>query len=88
MPLKSIYTEEELIEKIKAIDEEIAATGNKRAYTFGDGQINQSVTYKTVDDLMKLRKQYMDELKKINPDYDVVQAYSIRSNLGNRMGHR
>ena len=88
MPLKSIYTEEELVNKIKELDEQIAATGNKRAYTFGDGQINQSVTYKTVDDLMKLRKQYMDELKKINPDYEAASAYSIRSNLGNRSGYR
>ena len=88
MPLKSIYTEEELVNRIKELDEQIAATGNKRAYTFGDGQINQSVTYKTVDDLMKLRKQYMDELKKINPDYEAASAYSIRSNLGNRSGYR
>ena len=44
MPVKSIYTEEELIEKIKELDEQIAATGNKRGYTFGDGQVNQSVT--------------------------------------------
>ena len=88
MPVKSIYTEEELIEKIKELDEQIAATGNKRGYTFGDGQVNQSVTYKTVDDLIKLRKQYMDELKKINPDYEAVPAYSIRSNLGNRSGYR
>ena len=88
MPVKSIYTEEELIKKIKKLDEQIEATGNKKGYTFGDGQVNQSVTYKTVDDLIKLRKQYMDELKKINPDYDAVQAYSIRSNLGNRTGRR
>ena len=88
MPVKSIYTEEEFIKNIKELDEEIVATGNKRGYTFGDGQVNQSVTYKTVDDLIKLRKQYMDELKKINPDYDAAPAYSIRSNLGNRSGYR
>ena len=88
MPLKSIYTEEELIKKIKELDKQIEATGNKKGYTFGDGQVNQSVTYKYLDELIKLRKQYMDELKKINPDYEVAPAYSIRSNLGNRSGYR
>lgn len=88
MPVKSIYTEEEYIEKIKELDKQIEATGNKKGYTFGDGQVNQSVTYKDLDELIKLRKQYMDELKKINPDYEVAPAYSIRSNLGNRSGYR
>ncbi len=58
----SLYTADELREKIKKIDEMLLDGGGIQSYSVSDGQGTQSVTKMSVSDLMALRKQYEAEL--------------------------
>uniref|UniRef100_UPI003F4C8AEF hypothetical protein n=1 Tax=Brachyspira catarrhinii TaxID=2528966 RepID=UPI003F4C8AEF len=81
-----IYTEEEIIEKIKKIDEEIEKQMSMSEYDVGDGQGNQRVKYRSLDELRNYKKDLEKQLEKLNPEYARNKFYAIRGNIGNRRG--
>jgi hypothetical protein len=64
-----IYTQQELIDKIKAIDEDIATARKSQEYSYDEGPIGQfGVKKGKIDDMLKERQSIIDELKLYYPD--------------------
>jgi len=61
-----IYTKEELIEQIKAIDSSIADILTAQKYTKETGQSNQSVEKANLNNMRSLRREIMARLDKLN----------------------
>lgn len=60
-----MYTEEELIAKIKKIDDAIEATAEMQRYSIDDGLGNQSVWRASLSELVSIRREYQSQLDKL-----------------------
>ena len=64
--MAEIYTKEEIILKIKAIDKQIEKSMGMASYNFEDGQGKQSVTSQSLKDLLALKKSWEIKLQNMN----------------------
>lgn len=61
--MKSLYTRDELVAKIKDIDLKIDAAASADSYSINSGMSSQSVKRQSLDALLKLKKHYEDKLE-------------------------
>ena len=78
----SIYTEAELIAKIKEIDDDMAASQKVYQYTYNSGRGSQSKTNQQLLYFQKIRESWMRELREVSPkQYGILSAQYNRENL-------
>ena len=77
----SIYTKDEIITKIKNIDEAMSNSSGIKEYSVSDGQGSQTVKKQDLKALQELRAYWENKLKKIDPNYGGIAAYKIGVNL-------
>lgn len=61
-----MYTREEIVIKIKNIDDVIEKTLKVENYSFEDGQGKQSVKYRSLTELNKERKYWQEKLEELD----------------------
>lgn len=66
--MDGIYTEQELIDKIKALDAKIEAASDVQGYTFNSGFGSQTVQKRSIAEMIRLRKEYLAELSRMRGD--------------------
>lgn len=57
--MDDLYTEQELIDKIKALDVKIENASDISNYTLSTGFGSQSATKRSISEMFRLRKEYL-----------------------------
>lgn len=66
--MASIYTEAELIAKIKALDVKIEAAEDVSNYNISTGMGSQAVTKRSLSEMYRRRKELLAELAEVTGD--------------------